>query len=139
MSKGDRRDQAGRCFSRSRRRQRQRDLPRRAARNLLPDDLHALQQPAARMGPGRATQSRPKLHGARSEQCHSDKLKKTSRRQSEEEMKRRSVVESRDHSCVNGIAEPPVNAVALVEQTVEGTESDVCRTARSHRSKLQWF
>src|SRR6202034_3205055 len=45
----------------------------------------------------------------------------------------------REHSCISGGAEPPVNAIALVEQSVEGAESDVCRTARAHGAKSERF
>ena len=68
----------GQCrLSRPGRRQRQRNLSRRASGNLLPDDLRSLQQPGARLGSGRATQGRLKLADARSEQRNSDQLKKT--------------------------------------------------------------
>src|ERR1700728_1716079 len=45
----------------------------------------------------------------------------------------------REHSGLSRGAEPPVNAIALVEQSVEGTESDVCRTARAHGTKSERF
>src|ERR1700691_1350904 len=45
----------------------------------------------------------------------------------------------REHSCIGGGAEPPVNAIALVEQSVEGAQSNVCRTARAHGAKSERF
>src|SRR5580692_2188483 len=45
----------------------------------------------------------------------------------------------REYSCISGSAEPPVNAIALIEQSVEGAESDVCGTARAHGAKSERF
>ena len=50
---------------RPRRRERQRNLPRRSPGNLLPDDLRSLQQTAAGLGSTRANQVRLKLHHPR--------------------------------------------------------------------------
>ena len=45
----------------------------------------------------------------------------------------------REYSCISGSAEPPVNAIALIEQSVEGAESDVCGTARAHGAKSERY
>src|SRR5215472_18597866 len=37
----------------------------------------------------------------------------------------------------NGGAKAPVNAVSLVEQTVEGTEGDILRVSRAHSAKSE--
>src|SRR5271167_1244502 len=44
-----------------------------------------------------------------------------------------------EHSSLNGSAEAPINRVALVEQAVEGAESDVFRTTRAYSAKSEWF
>jgi hypothetical protein len=44
-----------------------------------------------------------------------------------------------EHSSIDGSAEAPINAVALIEQAVEGTESDVFRTARAYGAKTERF
>jgi len=42
-------------------------------------------------------------------------------------------------SSINGAGEAPVDAVALVEEAIERTESDVFRTARTHGVKRERF